>query len=268
MRSYIFNEYVDGKDGLNENWFQNWFSKPTVANQSNTPAIGANTQQPVIPQRRNAKLASMDQQPPTAGTGGIPVTRTLSTKKPERVVFSANDFRQVQVAMSDYLGIIERYKTFVLQTLGQYSGDINNAFKRIVSPSKNTMRELINLIKNEIGELRNNQNNQRESYEYFLESIKIGHTIFEKIKLAMQNMGNAMSEWNKFIFKHIMLDSNQTQRLTTAYKDNVVLKQGALAQQLLWIDKKLQKLMNIHGRQYEPIVGQPRGQNYHVAKYR
>lgn len=220
---YNFNEWVNAKD-LNESPLD-WAKKAgrALGNWWQSP--------PAMVQQANPQQQAPVQQKRTVG-------------------FSAADLNNVRVAMVDYLGIISRYMTFVQKQLGsnpRLLQSASNAFEKgPAGAAYNQLRQWINWIKETTAQV----GTQNEAV--FLEGIKINYKNFEQMKYAMQKMSSSMRNWVAQVAKS--LPPEQAQALQSNYDQYVVVKQGALAKQLLWLDRKLQKLMARNNIPYQGIV--------------
>jgi len=197
--------------------------------------------------------------PMLGGSGGTPTPQNFGTAAPQKqsVGFRAADLDNVKVAITDYLGMISRYMEFVIQQLQKINPRLGQGaatnYEQKVAPSYAKLRGWVGWVNNKKMELANYKAQRNAPREHsILEGVNVKHTDFEAMKADMQNMSNAMRTWVQLLANN--LPPEHARRFQAVYDKHVVQKQGILAQQLLWIDRKLQQLMNMHNIPYKGIA--------------
>ena len=169
----------------------------------------------------------------------------------QKVGFNASDILKVKESMRDYVGLLSRFIRYVINQVNArepHSGtSIRYAYDQSgVQAAYTELQKWYKWIDERAKEA------QMQKSEWVIEEgIRVNYKNFEQMQKAMQQMVATMRQWVGQFPK--LMKSDLVKDLKSIYDQNVVLKQGDLARNFLWLNQKVQELMQSRGVNYQGV---------------
>lgn len=173
------------------------------------------------------------------------------TTQPQKktVGFRISDMDNMKAAITDYLGLVSRFMTTVHKQV-PYPDFIRkavNSFEKNVGPAYKDLYSKVKWI-NDMNTLARSQN-EWASEELFAEAVKVSYRRFEEMVAALRNLASTMKNWVYNMASK--LPPAQGQRVKAIYDQNILRQQAFVGKQVMWLQQKLQQLMQANEIPYK-----------------
>lgn len=240
MQNYSFNQWVENKD-LNEASGFGGTATPETKPYERPPPVPGRYPEKV---GRALGVVSPPRQPQTSN---IP-------QQSQRVKFTAEDLLKVKTAVSDYLGLLKSFYSQVNQAMSKTERGpeamqfAQQVFNQSVRPHYETLKSWIKWIDEMISWLPKRESIEEEN-EVITEAIKVNYKNFEQMAGSIRALTQSMSGWLDALGQrtgpHFM---NWARK---AFAKTVGTKQYHIDGAFSSLAEKIQRLMNIHSREYQ-----------------